>query len=430
MQILSGVFDVDEVEQRRGMSPLTKALIGVAILIVVIALPVVAFLAGRESNSGDDGGNTTTQVSSEYDFDVLNDMVRILKRDYAKQDNLDDQTLYEAAIQGMLEVLNDSGTYYVDPQTYKVDTSTTLQGGFDGIGATIAEQGGKIVIVRPIKDTPAERAGIVAGDEILSVDGQSTEGWTVEKTVLTIRGPKGSEVKINIRHEDGKEQEYTLKRDRVQVDSVEAIAPGTTLRDANNNVVNGLGYIHISEFTPRTAQEFEAALKDVTSKGATGLILDVRNNLGGSLNAVISSSDLLLDSGTILIQRNADGKETSYVAKQGQLANGLPIVVLQNRFSASASEIIAAAVQENGRGTVIGEKSFGKGTVNTPKELPDGGVMFVTIAQWLTPTGALIDKVGVRPDIEVLPTDDDIDARRDVQLFRAIDVLRGQVKAP
>jgi carboxyl-terminal processing protease len=420
---------VEEAEKRRGNGTLTKALIGAAFLLVVAAVGL-AFFAGRESNNGDDGGDSTAAVDSQYNFDTLNDMVQILKKNYAKQDNLDEQTLYEAAINGMLQVLNDSGTYYVDPQTYKVDTSTTLQGGFDGIGATIAEQSGKIVIVRPIKDTPADKAGLVAGDEIVSVEGQSTEGWTVEKTVLTIRGPKGSPVKINIRHQDGNEQEYTLTRDRVQVDSVETIDPGTTLRDSTNAVVDGLGYIHISEFTPRTAQEFEAALKDVTSKGATGIILDVRNNLGGSLNAVISASDLLLDSGTILVQRDSDGKETSYVAKQGQLASGLPIVVLQNRFSASASEIISAALQENQRATVIGEKSFGKGTVNTPKELPDGGVMFVTIAEWLTPNGSLIDKVGIRPDIEILPTDDDIDARRDVQLFRAIDVLRGQVKAP
>jgi carboxyl-terminal processing protease len=423
------VSTVEEAGKRRDRGTLTKALIGVGILLVVVAVGL-AFFAGRESASGDDGDESTAAVDSQYNFDILNDMMRILRKDYAKQDNLDEQTLYEAAINGMLQVLNDSGTYYVDPQTYKVDTSTTLQGGFDGIGATIAEQSGKIVIVRPIKDTPAFKAGLIGGDEITSVNGEATTGWTVEKTVLTIRGPKGSEVKIGIRHEDGNEQEYTLTRDRVAVDSVEAIAPGTTLRDADNNVVDGLGYIHISEFTPRTAQEFEAALKDVTSKGATGIILDVRNNLGGSLNAVISSSDLLLDSGTILVQRNSDGKETSYVAKQGQLASGLPIVVLQNRFSASASEIISAALQENKRATVIGEKSFGKGTVNTPKELPDGGVIFVTIAEWLTPNGSLIDKVGIRPDIEILPTDDDIDARRDVQLFRAIDVLRGQVKAP
>jgi carboxyl-terminal processing protease len=156
----------------------------------------------------------------------------------------------------------------------------------------------------------------------------------------------------------------------------------------------------------------------------------VRRNLGGNLQSTLSSADLFLDSGTILIQRAGDGKETSYVARQGQTAPNLPVVVLQDRFSASAAEVLAAALQENGRATVIGEKSFGKGTVNSPRELADGGALFVTIAQWLTPNGTLIDKVGVRPDIEVLMSDEDIDLRRDTQLFRAIEVLRGQVRAP
>jgi carboxyl-terminal processing protease len=152
--------------------------------------------------------------------------------------------------------------------------------------------------------------------------------------------------------------------------------------------------------------------------------------LGGSLQAVISTCDLLLDNGTIVTQRDANGRETSYVAKAGAMVPDIPIVLLQNQYSASASEILSAALKENGRATVVGQTSFGKGTVNTPRELTDGGALFVTIAEWLTPSGALIDKVGIRPDIEVIPSDDDIDARRDVQLFKAIDVLRGQVKAP
>jgi carboxyl-terminal processing protease len=421
---------VEETEKRRGKAWFPRALIGVAALLV-IAVPVLAFLAGREY-AGDDGNSAvSSEANGDFDFSVLNEIVRTLHKDYAKQDNLDDQTLYEAAINGMLQVLNDSGTYYVDPQTYKVDTSPTLSGGFDGIGATITEQEGKIIVVAPIRDTPAERAGIVTGDEILAVDGESIVGWTTERAVLRIRGPRGSQVTLTIRHADGTEEDYDITRDRVQVDSVIALEPGSTeLRDSSNATVEGIGYILIREFTPRTAQELDAALREMTSNGARGIILDVRNNLGGSLSTTISATDLLLDSGTILIQRDASGKETSYVAKQGQLASDLPIVLLQNRFSASAAEILAAALQENKRATVIGEKSFGKGTVNTPRELSDGGVVFVTIAQWLTPSGALIDKIGVRPDIEVLPTDEDIDARRDVQLFRAIDVLRGQVRAP
>jgi carboxyl-terminal processing protease len=409
------------------MDGLTKVLILLAggLAVAVIALGAVLLIPSDDNDSP--GRNASTDAQN-YDFSNLNRIIEILGRDYVKPDNLDGQTLYEAAIQGMLNVLNDSGTFYVDPTSFELDTALT--GSFDGIGATISAQEDDIVIVAPIKDTPAEKAGIVSGDIIRAVDGESTKGWTVEKTVLRIRGTRGTTVKVLIEHNDGKQEEYTLVRARVQVESVTTVPPGGSLRDDAGQAVSGLGYIQIREFTPRTAQELEAAVRQVRNDGARGIILDVRRNLGGNLASTISSADLFLDSGTILIQRDGDGKETSYVAKQGQAAPNLPIVVLQDRFSASASEVLAAALQENGRATVIGEKSFGKGTVNTPRELPDGGALFVTIAQWLTPGGSLIDKVGVRPDIEVLLSDEDIDLRRDSQILRAIEVLRGQVRAP
>ena len=216
----------------------------------------------------------------------------------------------------------------------------------------------------------------------------------------------------------------------MEIESVVTIPPGGALRDAQDNVVDDIGYIQIREFTPKTAQELDAAVREVVREGARGIILDVRRNLGGSLSATISSADLFLDTGTIVIQRESNGEETAFVARQGQAAPGVPIVILMDRFSASASEILAAALQENGRAILIGETTFGKGTVNSPRELSDGGALFVTIAQWLTPSGILIDKVGIRPDIEVLPTDEDIDLRLDVQLFRAIEVIQGQVLAP
>jgi carboxyl-terminal processing protease len=417
---------VEEASARPGKDRLTKALIGLAAVLAVTVIGLAAFIAGRET--GSDSTPAASSASDDFDFSILNRIQEILGRDYVKPDNLDSQTLYEAAITGMLNVLNDSGTFYVDPTSFELDTALT--GSFDGIGATISQQGEDIVIVAPIKDTPAEKAGIKSGDVILAVDGESTRGWNVEKTVLRIRGPRGTEVTVTIKTDDGQTQDFKLTRARVQVESVSTVAPGGSLRDSSGAQASGLGYIQIQEFTPRTAQELEAAVRKLTGEGARGLIIDVRRNLGGNLASTISSADLFLDSGTILIQRDGDGKETSYVAKQGQVAPGVPIVVLQDRFSASASEVLAAALQENARATVIGEKSFGKGTVNTPRELPDGGALFVTIAQWLTPTGALIDKVGVRPDIEVLLSDEDIDLRRDTQIFRAIEVLRGQVRAP
>ncbi len=418
---------LEDASSKPGKTWLTKILIASA-AVLLLAAPVLTFFIGRETAASEEP--LVVERVSDYDFNVLNEILEILHDDYARPDNLDDQTLYEAAIDGFLGVLNDSGTYYVDPETYRVSTTPVLSGGFNGIGATISVQNGEIVIVAPIKGTPAERAGLISGDVITAVDGESIAGWTLEKTVLQIRGERGTEVVLSIRHADDSEEDIPIIRDRVEIESVITVPPGGALRDADGNVVEAIGYIQIREFSPKTAQELDAAVRDVVSQGAQGIILDVRRNLGGSLSATISSADLFLDTGTIVIQRESDGEETAFVARQGQAAPGVPIVILMDRFSASASEILAAALQENGRTILIGETTFGKGTVNSPRELSDGGVLFVTIAQWLTPSGILIDKVGIRPDIEVLPTDEEIDMRLDVQLFRAIEVLQGQVLAP
>ena len=401
-----------------------------AAALAAVAIAAVAFFVGQETSS-DGGSSVSTALTGEervYDYSVLNDIRSILAKDYIKPDNLDDQTLYEAAIAGLLDTLNDTGTFYVDPTTFELDTSLT--GSFEGIGASITRQNDEIVIVAPIEDTPAERAGIKTGDVITAVEGESMKGWSVEKAVLRIRGDSGTQVTITIRHADGSFEDFTLTRDRVQVASVTIIPPGGVLKDAGGTEVTGLGYVLIRSFTPRTAVELEEAVRELVSNGAQGLIIDVRRNLGGNLNSTLSSVDLFLDEGTILIQRYADERETTYAARRGQVAADLPIVVLQDRFSASASEVLASALQENGRATVIGDTSFGKGTVNSPRRLRDGGALFVTIAQWLTPSGTLIEQVGVRPDIEILPTDEDIDLRRDVQLFQAIDILLGQLRAP
>jgi carboxyl-terminal processing protease len=293
----------------------------------------------------------------------------------------------------------------------------------------VSAQNNEIVIVAPIKDTAAEKAGLKSGDVILAVDGESTKGWTVEKTVLRIRGPRGTQVTLSIRHDDGKVEEYKLTRQTVQVESVSTVPPGGTLRDTSGATVNDLGYVYIHSFSRNTPRELEAAVKEQLSKGVKGLIIDVRNNPGGLLQQTTQIADQFLDNGHIVIQRDASGKETAYAASNGQIVPGnLPIVVLQNRYSASASEVLAAALQDNSRAVVVGEKSFGKGTVNTARKLDNGGAVYVSIANWLTPRGALIDKVGVQPDVAVSRTDEDIDLRRDTELFRAVEVLRGSIR--
>lgn len=406
---------------------LTRILLGITAILVLVLVGLGSYVAGQGSRS-EDKQAAVADGTVGYDFSVLNEILSILEKDYVKPENIDPQTLYEAAINGITGVLNDSGTFYLDPTTYQLDT--TLTGGFDGIGATVALQNNEIVIVAPLKNTPAEAAGIQSGDVVTTVNGESTKGWSVQEAVIRIRGERGTKVTVGIRHPDGTSQDYTLTRDRVKVDSVYTRAPGSDLQDSAGAVVSDIGYIQITEFSPTTNTELDAALKAVMSKGAKGIIIDVRRNGGGLLNSTILSADLLLDNGTILTQRDSDGKETTYQARKGETVPGVPIVVLIDRFSASASEVLAAALSDNGRATTIGEKSFGKGTVNSPHELADGGALFVTIAQWLTPKGRQIDKVGITPDIEVIPTDKDIDLRRDVVLFRAIDVLRGQAKSP
>ena len=407
-------------------------LLAVSILALVFALGYVLRgdgngSSGLPSTQGD--GTPSDHAAQSIDFDTLNDIVKLLQQKYVDPDLIDQQTLYQSAITGMLQTLPDSGTFYVDPNTVK--TSVGPSGKFDGIGATVAEQNGQIVIVAPIENTPAERAGIRAGDVILEVDGESTDGWTQEKAVLKIRGQRGTKVTLKIRHSDGQEETFEIERDEIKVQSVTTLPPGGSLKDGDGSQIDDVGYIHIREFTEQTADETRKALQDVVNSGKRSVIIDLRNNPGGLLNATVDVASEFVDGGTVLLtEHERDGKETRFTAHNGGVATELTVVIIQNRFSASGSEVLAAALHDNGRATLVGEKSFGKGTVNISNNLKDGGELYVSIAKWLTPNGTQIDGVGIRPDIQVTLSADDIDARRDVQLFKAIDVLRGTDTTP
>jgi carboxyl-terminal processing protease len=405
---------------------LTKILLGIAGLLFLLVIGLGAYFLGRqtapEAKPAANAGVSATK--SEFDYKVLNEIRAYLDRYYVRPENLDDETLFTAAINGMLEVLNDYGTSYMDPRDHKLDT--TISGSFEGIGVTIAVNNGEIVIVAPIKNTPAEKAGLNTGDVIVAVDGEPTKGWTAEQAQLRIRGERGTPVTITIRHPDNSQQDYKLTRATVEVPSVNVVLP-SELKDGSGAVTGNIGYIQISSFSIKTAQELDKAIKDQLAAGAKGLVVDVRSNLGGLRDTAISAVDLFLNSGTIVIQRDRDGSETNFRAKQGDATGGMPIVVLQNKWSASAAEILSAALRDNGRATIVGETSFGKGTVNQSQNLSNGGALFVSVADWLTPGGARIDHVGVIPDVEIRLTDEDLDQRRDAQLFGAIEVLRAKL---
>ncbi len=410
------------------------------VLLLIVAVTGLAYSAGYYGRDTGESGARPAAVEQEKpaetdldaekapDFDVLNQIYEILGEEYVDPEILDGQTLYEAAINGLLGSLADSGTFYVDPTTYRVNVLPA--GTFEGIGATVSQQGDEIVIVAPIKGTPAEAAGILPGDVILAVDGESTKGWTVEKAVLKIRGPSGTQVTLTVRHPDGTEEDITITRAEIRVESISTVPPGGVLEDSEGNEVTDLAYVHIREFTARTRDELRPLLEEVAEGDYKGLIVDLRGNPGGLLSATVDVADMFLDAGIILVQVDRNGDERVFNARRGGEAVDVPLVVLINTFSASGAEVLAAAVQDNGRGNLVGEKTFGKGTVNIARQLRDGGALFVSIARWLTPKRIQIDGTGIRPDIEVALTDEDIDARRDTQLLRAIELLRGQVATP
>ena len=284
------------------------------------------------------------------------------------------------------------------------------------------------MIVRPFDGSPAELAGVRAGDVILEVNGESAIGWSVDRAVLTIRGPRGTTVTLKVRHSDGTEEVVDIVRDRIEVDSINRIPPGGVLRDADGNDVTDLGYIRIAQFTERTPDELQDMIESIEADGVQGLILDVRGNPGGLLAETVEVTDLFLDEGVIIVQVDRDGNERIAEARPGQVTQ-LPIVIVQDEQSASGSELLAVALQEHGRATIVGARSFGKGTVNSVRELSDGGAIYISIARYLSPNRNLIEGLGVIPDVPVELTPEDIDAQRDVFIHRAIDVLRAQIES-
>lgn len=401
---------------------LTSALIGV----MLIAIGFIARVAIEPATPASVRARTTTSATGDTDFNTLNEVYTILKQDYVEPDRVDGPQLFEAAVNGMFKALGDPHSTYIDPDTYAISRDD-FQGAFQGIGATVALQGEFVVIVRAMPNTPAEKAGLKAGDAILEVNGEAAEGWSVDKAVLKIRGPRGSTVDLKVRRVDGTTTDVKLVRDEITVASVDNLPPGGTLRDSTGNEVTDMGYLRIRSFTNRTPKELSDVVAQIKEKGAKGLIIDLRGNPGGLLSETAQTADMFLDKGVIVTQVDRAGGERSIQARAGNEIWGLPVVIVQDEFSASGSEVLAAALQENGRATVVGSRSFGKGTVNHARELSNGGAVYVSIARWVTPAHNQIEGRGVTPDIEVTISPDDIQAQRDVSIYRALDVLRSKV---
>jgi carboxyl-terminal processing protease len=388
-----------------------------------------ASVPGRTSATGNGTGGATGQVVDE--------VCALLKAQHVEKASFSAEECQRAAITGIINSLNDPHTAYLTPEEIQrgaLDLNSTYQ----GIGASVTDRNGQVEIITPFRDSPAERAGIRPGDIILEVDGEPTDGWTDQQAVQRIRGPKGTDVTLTVKHTDGTTETITVTRGDIQIESVftepnlEVIPgeSGSKLVDRDGNEVNDIGYVHISQFHERTLDELRLKLKDV-EKNYKGLIVDVRSNPGGLLSATVYVVDEFLERGVILSEVDADGKRQTWSARPGGIATKIPIVVLQDRSSASGAEVLAAALRDNDRAVIVGSRSFGKGTVNQLQQLrncPDVnqcGAVYISVGRWRTPSDQEIEGVGVKPDIEVEMTGDDYIENGDLQIFKAIEILRG-----
>ncbi len=399
------------------MSSLRLFLLALVVLLLPVAGGAIGFRLGTDWNASSSAGDG----AQGGDFGLLREIYDTLRANYVDPDKIDPELLRSGAIDGLLQALGDPHTIYIDPQSYSLGVDV-ISGTFEGIGARVEQDPitRAIVIVTPFRGSPAERAGIQPGDVILAVNGERTEGWTLTQAVQRIRGPRGSQVTLTLQRRDGTVREVTLTRDTVVVPTV-VTQPVT---DDSGATLQELAYVELQQFTEQTPSDLARVLREVKQSGARGLILDLRRNPGGSLEATIRVADLFLDSGTILTEVERGGRQRQVRAQPGGDATDLPMVVLVGPGSASGAEVLAAALKENQRAVLIGEKTFGKGTVNQIHELSNGGALFVTVGRWLTPNGELIEGVGIEPDVPVPGMTEQLAQGHDPALPLAVQHLR------
>ena len=391
-----------------------------AVALLIVLAGVVGYTQGDD---GGDGGSSPSSTSStaDDDFGILQEIYRFLQQDFVNPEAVDPEILKLGAINGILQSLGDPHTVYIDPESYALGVDV-ISGTFEGIGAQVEQDPitGEVVIVTPFRDSPAELAGLRPGDIIRTVDGESTEGWSVAQAVRAIRGPEGSEVVIGIEHSDGRTEDVAITRGTIVIPTVFT----RDIEDAEGDQVSDLAYIELQQFTDQAVNDLRDEVQRVIDEGYEGVILDLRRNPGGSLDATVDVADLFLEDGLILTQVGRDGSETVFTADPGDLGEEIPLVLLVGPGSASGSEVVACALRDNDRAVLIGEQTFGKGSVNHLRELSDDGALYVTIARWECPNGEQIEAVGIEPDVEIAFTEADIEADVDVQLFAAIEFLR------
>jgi len=357
------------------MSKITKLVIALLLVAVITLSFGTGYTFGLRNVPGSGEG-----------LDKIGQAWNIIFTDYVDRDKLETGTLSQGAIEGMLESLDDPHSSYLEAENYELGLSS-LEGEFNGIGAYVTVKDKQLMIIAPIADSPADKAGIRAGDVILEINGEPVLDMSLVEAIIKIRGPKGTPVKLLIIHEgDTEPEEIEIIRTRVEVPSVRFEMEGD------------IAHINITQFSERTEQELSIALQDMAEKKARGIILDLRGNPGGLLETVIDVASHFLTEGTVVDIVSNQGKVATLKVIKSSPTTDLPMVVLVDKASASGSEVLAGALQDHGRAIVAGNTTYGKGSVNILRRLDDGSGLYITTARWLTPGGRLIEGQGIEPD--------------------------------
>lgn len=418
-----------EVEGVNGMNskPIVTILGFVVALVLIAGACSAGFVAGWYYNPPSDtpteqavleteAPNVTTPTDREELFAPFWQAWDIVKEYYIDQP-VDEEKLMQGAIRGMMEALGDEHSTYMDPIQYR-DSLSSLAGEYEGIGAFVSTDGEYLTIVEPIDGSPAEAAGLLPGDQIIAVDGEDVTGILPELVRQRVLGPKGTEVTLTILREEDEPFDVTLERASIVVASVES------------EILEGnIAYIQMRNFGENTDRDLRNQLRDLMEQNPDGLILDLRNNTGGYLTTAVNVASEFIAEGVILYEDYGDGTRDTINAISGGTATEIPLIVLVNEFSASASEVVAGAIQDYGRGQLVGVTTFGKGSVQNWLPLDDDqGAVRVTIARWLTPEERQISGIGLTPDVEVVRSDEDFLAGRDPQLDKAVEILLDLVR--
>ncbi len=400
----------------------------IIILIVVVFTSLGAGILIGSSGFGVFAGSSSTKDEPQ-EFRIFWQAWNTVYENFVDQEALDPRAMTYGAIRGMVQSLGDEGhTSFLTPEE-RERQETELAGTFSGIGATLGVREQLPVIVAPFDGSPADEAGVKAGDIILKVDGEDVTSLPLNDIVAKIRGPEGTEVTLSLlRPDENRSVEVTITRGEIKVPAASwAMVPDTTV-----------ALIRLSQFTANAQTDVVSSLQAAEKAGATSMIVDVRNNPGGLLTQAVGVTSQFLTEGDVLLEEDADGKREAYAVEDGGLGTELPMIVLINGGSASSSEIFAGAIQDYERGELVGQTTFGTGTVLQPYTLTDGSVLLLGTRQWLTPKGRLIRKQGITPDYAVeLPLEADlltpeeikdldlseIQASEDTQLLKALELL-------